>query len=193
MEIYRDLLWKVNFSNGLFVCTPDSLSTPYKFFVGEGNNSNLIRGLFRRRFWWSQAGSKQEEGLNFLWTQLKLNSFFSSQEAALVPEYFVVERIQSEASRNTASSSRIRDGDNDPNRRIFGRIDYKIWQQHCLKNEKTERKIGEGTYQRRVKMYEKKRITKVEDSRPLRMHNHLESNFYIGNKKALFYNLKRYL
>lgn len=25
------------------------------------------------------------------------------------------------------------------------------------------------------------------------MHNHLESNFYIGNKKALFYNLKRYL
>lgn len=25
------------------------------------------------------------------------------------------------------------------------------------------------------------------------MHNHLSSNFYIGNKKALYYNLKRYL
>lgn len=42
-------------------------------------------------------------------------------------------------------------------------------------------------------MYEKKRITKVEDSRSILLHNHLEANFYIGNKKALYYNLKRYL
>jgi len=78
-------MWKVNFSNGIFVCTPDTVAAPYKFFVGEGNNSNLIRGLFRRRFWWAQATSKQEEGLNFLWTQLKLNSFLTTQEAAIVP------------------------------------------------------------------------------------------------------------
>ena len=25
-----------------------------------------------------------------------------------------------------------------------------------------------------------------------RMHNHLSNNFYLGNKKALFYNLKQY-
>jgi len=24
------------------------------------------------------------------------------------------------------------------------------------------------------------------------MHNHLECNYYIGNKKALFYNIKRF-
>lgn len=24
------------------------------------------------------------------------------------------------------------------------------------------------------------------------MHNHIEQNYYIGNKKALFYNMKRY-
>jgi hypothetical protein len=24
------------------------------------------------------------------------------------------------------------------------------------------------------------------------MHNHLEQNYYIGNKKALFYNMKKY-
>ena len=24
------------------------------------------------------------------------------------------------------------------------------------------------------------------------MHNHLENNFYLGNKKALFYNLREY-
>ena len=42
-------------------------------------------------------------------------------------------------------------------------------------------------------MYEKKRVSKIEYSHGLKMHNHLESNFYMGNKKALYYNLKRYL
>lgn len=30
------------------------------------------------------------------------------------------------------------------------------------------------------------------DKTNLRVHNHLENNFFIGNKKALFYNLKTY-
>lgn len=32
----------------------------------------------------------------------------------------------------------------------------------------------------------------IESSEELKVHNHLESNFYIGNKKALFYNLRKY-
>jgi hypothetical protein len=36
-------------------------------------------------------------------------------------------------------------------------------------------------------------MKKIDDSRQLTVHNHLEYNFYIGNKKALFYNMKRYL
>lgn len=58
IEIYRDLLWKVNYSNGLYVCTPEMLPNSYKFYVGEGNNSNLIKGILRRRFWWTQASNK---------------------------------------------------------------------------------------------------------------------------------------
>jgi hypothetical protein len=97
-------------------------------------------------------------------------------------------------SRATSSSSKqLKEAEIDHNRKLFGRIDYKIWKNHCNRNERTEKKISESTYQRRIKMYEKKKITKIDDSRPLKMHNHLESNFYIGNKKALFYNLKRYL
>jgi hypothetical protein len=56
--MYRDLLWKINYSNGLYVITPESMNSPYKFYIGEGNNSNLIRGIMRRRFWWIQASSK---------------------------------------------------------------------------------------------------------------------------------------
>jgi len=78
-------LWKVNYSNGLYVCTPNAINSNYKFFVGEGNNSNLIRGIMRRRYWWNQASSKNEEGINFLWTQLKINTFFSGQESGHQP------------------------------------------------------------------------------------------------------------
>lgn len=32
----------------------------------------------------------------------------------------------------------------------------------------------------------------IENSNDLLTHNHLQSNFYIGNKKALFYLMKNY-
>ena len=35
-------------------------------------------------------------------------------------------------------------------------------------------------------------MKRIEDSRSLVMHNHLSANFSIGNKKALFYHMKKY-
>jgi len=32
-----------------------------------------------------------------------------------------------------------------------------------------------------------------EDKYKIRMHNHLESNFHLSNKKALFYNIKKFM
>ena len=36
-------------------------------------------------------------------------------------------------------------------------------------------------------------MQRIDYSERLKLHNHLESNFYIGNKKALFYNISNYL
>ena len=44
---------------------------------------------------------------------------------------------------------------------------------------------------KRLPLYAKKQITKIGDSSKLKLHNHLEFNYYLGNKKALFYNMKR--
>ena len=55
IENYRDFLWKVNFSNGLYVSTPSMILNPYKAYVGPGNNSNLIKGIIKRRYWWTLA------------------------------------------------------------------------------------------------------------------------------------------
>lgn len=38
-----------------------------------------------------------------------------------------------------------------------------------------------------------KDMTNITNSNKLKVHNHLQNNFYIGNKKALFYNMRRYL
>ena len=35
-------------------------------------------------------------------------------------------------------------------------------------------------------------MNKIADSSQLLMHNHFSENYYIGNKKALFYNLSTY-
>ena len=76
MEIYWDFIFRVNFTNGLYVCTRDE-ERPLKFFVGFGNNSALIKGMLRRRYWW-QSTDKPEEA-NFIWTQLKLSDIFKGQ------------------------------------------------------------------------------------------------------------------
>jgi hypothetical protein len=46
--------------------------------VGFGNNSAIIKGILRRRFWW-QIVDKVTEDTNFVWTQLKISDFLKKQ------------------------------------------------------------------------------------------------------------------
>ena len=78
VEIYRDFLWKVNFSNGLYVDGEVELKKPYKVYVGNGNNSSLIKILMKRKFWWVLV-DKITNDVNFVWTQLKVASVFANQ------------------------------------------------------------------------------------------------------------------
>lgn len=49
---YVDFIWKINYANGLFVkSTPED--TIYKAYVGPGNNSNMVKSILKRRFWWN--------------------------------------------------------------------------------------------------------------------------------------------
>lgn len=73
-ELFRDFLWKVNYSNGLFVITPGESGGVYKAYVGKGNNSLMIKGILKRRGWWTIVENQSEA--NFVWTQLKVNNYF---------------------------------------------------------------------------------------------------------------------
>ena len=43
----------------------------YKYFIGQGNNSMMVRGLFKNRFWWCPGDKGESEKCNFCWTQVK--------------------------------------------------------------------------------------------------------------------------
>ncbi len=68
-----EFLYKVNFSNSIYIDLSLSGNTnryikkTYKVFVGPGNNSELIKGVVKRRFWLELTTNKSES--NFIWTQ----------------------------------------------------------------------------------------------------------------------------
>lgn len=83
------MLWKLNYASGLFVFTPENVplgGQGYKCYVGPGNNCNLIKGIMKRRFWWTITSNKNEDGINFLWTQLKINQYYKMQSENSLPE-----------------------------------------------------------------------------------------------------------
>lgn len=80
VELYRDFLWKINYSNGIFIEPEVELEKNYKVYVGRGNNSMLLKGLLKRRFWWTVA-DKIDEGVHFVWTQLKNNDYIKGQKS----------------------------------------------------------------------------------------------------------------
>ena len=71
---YRDLLWKVAYSNNQIFVPPLEYEHRLKVFIGKGNNGGLIRGLVKRRIWFSITD--RLEDANFVWTQLKILSYF---------------------------------------------------------------------------------------------------------------------
>lgn len=77
-ENYKDFLWKINFTNGLYAKSREEGEKTFKVFVGYGNNSPLIKGIMRRRYWW-QLVDKISEDTNFVWTQLKSKEYYVLQ------------------------------------------------------------------------------------------------------------------
>jgi hypothetical protein len=52
-----------------------------KAFVGYGNNCNMIKGLLKRRFWWTISEENSEE-CSFVWTQIKVAKIYERQQPA---------------------------------------------------------------------------------------------------------------
>lgn len=51
-------------------------------YVGPGNNSLLIKSLLKRRPWLEVVENVNEDGVQFYWTQNKINEVHDRQENA---------------------------------------------------------------------------------------------------------------
>ena len=75
---YKDFLWKVALSNGMKFESPPEYAQKLKIFIGRGNNSMLVKSLFKRRSAWWDFTDKYSEA-NFVWTQIKFYDIFGCQ------------------------------------------------------------------------------------------------------------------
>lgn len=84
MKSYREFLFQMNLAHGCYDpvrfsedCNMFKNDWKYRAYVGRGNNSLLIKGLLKRRFWW--IIDEEASHCQFVWTQLKMNSYFDLQ------------------------------------------------------------------------------------------------------------------
>ena len=72
-KYYKEFLLKINQSNNVIIAFPKQSFTPYKYYIGRGNNSLLVRNCLKSRFWWSSGDFEEWDEYNFLWTQWTTN------------------------------------------------------------------------------------------------------------------------
>jgi hypothetical protein len=72
-KYYKEFLLKINQSNNAIIPFPKASFTPYKYYIGRGNNSILVRNCLKSRFWWSMGDFEEWDEYNFIWTQWKAN------------------------------------------------------------------------------------------------------------------------
>ena len=77
-SIIQDLSVFINASNCLAVEIPTIAQ--YKYYIGKGNNSVLIKQCLNFRPWWVQV--EDIESANFVWTQFKNAEFFKKAPIA---------------------------------------------------------------------------------------------------------------
>jgi tubulin--tyrosine ligase len=67
-KYYKEFLNKISLSNGSLITFPKSSFVPYKYYIGRGNNSILVRNALKTRFWWSMGDFEEWHEYNFIWT-----------------------------------------------------------------------------------------------------------------------------
>ena len=77
-KYYREFLVKILKSNGVEKPVfPTATFAPYKYYIGKGNNSSIVRTALKTRFWWSMGDYDDWDSYHFVWTQWKQNKILN--------------------------------------------------------------------------------------------------------------------
>ena len=160
-----DKMWRkiLNRSNGLDVQQLHSVQ--YKYFVGKGNNSRLIRRLMAARGWWVEAQSIEEA--HFAWTQWKDRKLLSSFASADKEKIAKQETVQAPCICHV--SAKIE-------KNQFRTVDIEDLGFQSIRNSAS---------------YVNLEVSAI-DPVSIKMHNKIEYNQHLTNKKGLYLSLKSY-
>ena len=202
-KYYREFLVKINKSNSFEVKFPTSTFPPYKYYIGRGNNSILVRAALKTRFWWSMGDFEDWSDYNFLWTQWKSNKIL-----AQIKTHKEVQNKGREGTGSAASESIMstQPTDKESNSSVENLITTpKRSKQQTLSALKKASssvsssgnklgKIGLNSNARKGKKDEDEEEKKEENptSHSMITTNHQDNNFHLSNKKAIYYNMKIY-
>jgi hypothetical protein len=85
IKSYTEFIWKCMLAHNIYIdldLEAASLTNkkykPCKAFIGYGNNSNMIKGLLKRRFWWI-ISDEMADDCALVWTQVKINKIYERQ------------------------------------------------------------------------------------------------------------------
>ena len=205
-KYYREFLSKINKSNNNDVKFPIASFPPYKYYIGRGNNSILVRAALKTRFWWSMGDFDEWSDYHFLWTQWKSNKIL----AQIKPYREILAKEAKESTRNGTQSDSLmstQPTDKESNSSVENLITTpkrsKNQTLSALKKANTSvsssgnkalQKIGLNSNARKGKKDDEEEEKKEENitSHNMITTNHQENNFHLSNKKAIYYNMKIY-
>lgn len=116
---YREFLFIINLAHNCFdqIFLDDSNlknETKYKYYIGSGNNKRLIKALMKRRFWWVEVDNPLQA--NFVWTQLKVNSYYELQKLNEGTPFYESGSLKDEVKR---TNKNFIEGSNSPYRKNY--------------------------------------------------------------------------
>eukprot|EP00743_Colponemidia_sp_Colp-15_P003419 GILK01003693.1.p1 GENE.GILK01003693.1~~GILK01003693.1.p1 ORF type:complete len:815 (+),score=171.39 GILK01003693.1:1-2445(+) len=150
-SIPQSIPQSIPISHGLPVC--------YKYCIVRGNNSLVVRQIFRHRLWWSSTDQHKLDNtevdmtVNLLWTQWRTRAFFKELSRPL-------------PCHNNGFCAQN------------GSI-------HAKKEKESGSEDGIDSSLNGI-------VTSPHVSKQLKLHNHLENNGVLSNKKGLYKYLKKY-
>lgn len=167
--ILKDMQLQLCYSNGISVIPPTEPFFTYKYFLGKGNNSRLIKECFGARWWWTRTHDESEAHL--VWTQLKKRNVIDSLpehagQAKCINEKFKQQKLGNNLKFTEMGSNGMK---------IIKKVDISSLGFDLITGERSFTTLSPLT---------------LIDPTHIRCHNKLERNFSLANKKALFMNLK---
>lgn len=172
-QLIKDLHFHLNWSNSLTIQVPKESNITYKYYLGIGNNSKLVKQLMSSRWWWVRVPEEEMESANLVWTQWKEWNYINTLPLLLGNE------SETEPTNQVSINSKTKYVPvsvlnllSIPKLVDVSPLGYDL----ITKSESFTHLVINQTY--------------VPGE--LKTHNKLEHNYHLSNKKALFYNLVRY-